>query len=119
MKKLVTLAGAGLLIAGQGAFAQDGAMSQGETAPEQAAPMEDAGDAFTDGEIEAYVGAIVELRDLQEDGTLDQEAANAVIAEAGIDAQTFNAIGEAVQTDPETAQRVQIAHGNLRGQPGA
>ncbi len=116
MKTLLTLSGAGLMLASGAAFAQDA----DAPVPEAAEPMVEA-QAFTDAQIEGFAEAAMGIRELQADTSVEtsakQEQAVAIVAEAGLDAETFNAIGEAMQTDPETAQRVQLAIANMQGQP--
>ncbi len=123
MKTLAALAGAGLLLAGTALHAQE---AQGPGAPVPApapAPAPAAADhEFTDAEIESFAEAAVEIQELRGNATLDdaakQQQAATIVADAGIDAETYNAIGAAMKTDPEVAQRVQLALANAAGQPG-
>ena len=77
--------------------------------------------SFSDTEVESFATAALEIQDLRSDTSLDdaakQEMVPEVLADAGIDPQTYSAIGEAMQTDPELARRVQLAAANLRGEP--
>ena len=79
--------------------------------------------SFTEAQIDSYVTAAIEVQEMQADTTLDdaakQERASAILAQSGLDPRTFNAISDAVQTDPEIAERVQLALANRRGSPGA
>ena len=89
-----------------------------------AAPAEAmASSAFTETQINGYVSAAMGVQEMQADNTLDdaakQERAAAILAEAGLDPSTFNAISDAVRTDPAVAEQVQLALANRRGSPGA
>ena len=92
-----------------------------------AAPEASAGatssSAFTETQIDGYVSAAMGVQEMQADTTLDdvakQERAAAILAEAGLDPSTFNAISDAVRTDPAVAEQVQLALANRRGSPGA
>ena len=137
MKNLTYLATLGLMFTSGTALAQDATtstlpttvesqaadpMTEGTSDMTQAAPME-AEEVFTDIEIENYAQAAMQIQTLQEDGTTDnatiQAEAPAILASAGLDAETFNAITDAVQTDPETAERVMVAMSNLQADPSA
>ena len=90
----------------------------------EAAPMPDAGGAeFSDAQITGYVSAAMGVQELQADTTLDDAAMQAqaatILADSGLDPETFNAISDAVRTDPAVAERVQLAMANHRGTPGA
>ncbi len=78
---------------------------------------------FTETQIDGYVTAAMGVQELQTDATLDeagkQERASAILAEAGLDPSTFNAISDAVRTNPAVAEQVQLALANRRGSPGA
>ena len=78
---------------------------------------------FTDADIDGFAQSMSKINALQEDGTMDgaaiQAEAPTILANAGIDVETFNAIGTAMQTDPELAQRVQLAMNSQQGNPGA
>jgi hypothetical protein len=71
--------------------------------------------AFTDAEIQSFAAAALEIQNLQTSGTATQEQAASIVASSGLDAQTFNAIGQAMQNDPEVAERVQLAAAELQG----
>lgn len=85
----------------------------GDTGAAQEIAPEAAGQDYTDAEIASFAAAAMAIRELQGDETLDDTAmrsqAEAIVAENGLDAQTYNAIGTAAQSDPEVAQRVQLA----------
>lgn len=105
------------------ATAPDAAPS--EAAPDAAipAPNDTAGmteaQAFTDEEVQSFAAADLQIQGLQGDANSSQEQAASIVASSGLDAETFNAIGSAMQTDPELAERVQLAAAELQGQtPG-
>jgi len=75
--------------------------------------------AFTDGEIQSFAAAALELQNLQTSGTATQEQAASIVASSGLDAETFNAIGQAMQSDPAIAERVQSAAAEIQGAGGA
>jgi len=117
--KLVTITAACVLLSGGAAFAQD--------TPESAAPPPAASEAapapaptsFTDEQIDGFAEAVVKIRDVSSDTTLDQTAKQtkmvSIVEAAGLDPQTFNAIGQAVQSDPALQQKVQLAIANEQG----
>lgn len=86
-----------------------------DTAPmaaaEPTAPGSDM--AFTDAEIQSFAAAAMKIQNLEGDETAKQEQAAAIVANAGIDPATFNAIGAAMQSDPAVAERVQLAAGGM------
>ncbi|MCA0978870.1 DUF4168 domain-containing protein [Qipengyuania flava] len=123
------LAGSALMLA-SGAIAQtvdeqmDGA--DAVTPQEEAADptMADPGSsdpaaekAFTDAEVSSFAGAMMELQALTGDAATKQQQANEIIAQSGIDTETFNAIGSAMQTDEELARRVRLAAAESQPQP--
>ncbi len=178
MNTFTALAGAGLLLAGSAAFAQDvPGTAHTHSAPDPAAPTETATDtgasadtmasdpavpgdtiaaeadpmadaelptasqtadpttsaptnstpattaqagvtapevAFTDAEIESFAAAALEIQNLQGDEATKQEQAATIVANAGIAPETFNAIGQAMQSDPAIAERVQLAAGGMQ-----
>lgn len=87
-------------------------------APElAAAPVESASASFTDAEIGSFVTAAVAVRAMEAqsagDPTATPESKNTramqILADAGIDAGTYNAIGRAMRVDTTVMQRVQAA----------
>lgn len=140
MKKFMTFA-AGTAMFAAPAVAQvadpaaDAALPQTETempaagsatqAPDAAAPGAAAATSstFTDEEISVYAQAAVEIDKMHSDATLDAEArqsgALAVLQQSGLAPERFNEISDASRSDPELAQRVQLAIANAQGQPGA
>ena len=114
MKTIAMLGAAGsLLLAGAAAAQELPAQAEAAVTAEAAATT------FTDEQIATFVEAAIAMRAAQAeaaaDATLTAEArqvkALEVLAEAGIEAETYNAIGEAMQADPAVAQRVQLALG--------
>ncbi|AKH42949.1 hypothetical protein FHS61_003143 [Altererythrobacter atlanticus] len=101
------------LMAGGAAFAQDA------PAPAPAAPAPGATD-FTDQQIDGFAEAVVQIQDVAADTTLEQADKKsrmaAIVDEAGLDPQTFNAISKAVQSDTELQQKVQMAIAQQQGQ---
>ena len=59
------------------------------------------------------------LEDTALDAAAQQRRAGEILAQAGLDTTTFNAIRAAVASDPAVAERVQLALANLRGSPEA
>ena len=114
MKTFAMLGAAGSLLLAGAAMAQE-LPAQAEAA----VTAEPAATTFTDEQIATFVEAAIAMRAAQAeaaaDATLTAEArqvkALEVLAEAGIEAETYNAIGEAMQADPAVAQRVQLALG--------
>ena len=74
-------------------------------------PVPEVQRAFTDAEVAAYVAAAMRIRTLRDDPAMDDAArmaaAETIVGEEGLDAQTYTAIGRAAQTDPALAQRIQ------------
>ncbi|MEN7537901.1 DUF4168 domain-containing protein [Aurantiacibacter flavus] len=116
MKTFVTLAAGGLL------FASPAIAQVADSAAEAEAPAADAA-TFTDEEIGMYAEAAVEISELHGDASLDAEArqngALAVLEQSGLAPERFNEISDAARTDPELAQRVQLAIASVQGDPGA
>lgn len=77
--------------------------------------------SFSEAQIDSYVSAAIAVQEMQADSSLDaaaqQARAGSILAEVGLDPSTFNAISDAVKSDPAVAQRVQIALANRRGSP--
>lgn len=122
MKMIVTLSGAAVLLAANAASAQElPGQPAGDPAAAELSTEADAAAQFSDAEIAGFAEAMLGIRELQADSALDatakQEQAGAIVAEAGIDPRTFNAIGQAMQSDPEIAQRVQLAVAARQGDP--
>ncbi|WP_373182236.1 DUF4168 domain-containing protein [Halomonas campaniensis] len=127
MKRMTALFAAALLSAGlMSAVAhaqQDSAQQDPAAAPEQpqaAAPATD----FSDEQLEQFADASQEIVVISEEYTERMHAAEdessqqevqmeandkmvEAVEESGLDVDTFNAIGQAVQQDPELMQRVQ------------
>ena len=129
MKKLMTFA-AGTALFAAPAFAQvadpaaDAALPQTETGLQaDSATSATTGSTFTDEEISVYAQAAVEIDKMHSDATLDaaarQSGALAVLQQSGLAPERFNEISDASRSDPELAQRVQLAIANVQGQPGA
>ena len=116
MKTIMTLAAGGLLFASP-------AMAQMANADEPA--IDAAADAatITDAEIDQYAQAAVAISELQNDASLDaaarQSGAVAALEQSGLAPERFNEISDASRTDPELAQRVQLAIANAQGSGGA
>ncbi|MGB3472398.1 MAG: DUF4168 domain-containing protein [Erythrobacter sp.] len=128
MKKFTTyLTGTALAVAATSgaALAQKQAEPMTDT-PEAAQEMEDemptadaaaeAETSFTDQEIEGFAAAALKIQALDADPATKQQEAAQLVAESGIDTETFNAISRAMQSDPEVAKRVQIAGAELQKQ---
>lgn len=120
MKNLITLAGGSLLLLATGALAQDPAQPEaggqhtgGHPATDVATPATaepGAGTTFTDDQVEAFARSAAAIRALPgADGPEKQQQARDIVAAHGITAQTYNAIGTAMQSDTALAARVQIA----------
>lgn len=138
MKLLQTLlAGTALVMAG-GAVAQT--VPQ-DAAPQEMAPSEDAettteapADAtmpadqtaqataqdasFTDAEIQGFAAAALKIQALDADPATKNEKVAEVVAQSGIDAETFNAIAAAMKSNPEVAERVQVAAREIQKSSG-
>lgn len=128
MKTAFIIATGPIALFATGAAAQEGPnpldpahMDSQETAeaPEAelpAAPPESAAADFTDTQISSFVAAALAINDLDPDGTLaadeKREQAMAILADEGIDFETYSAIGQAARTNPEVAQRVREAMPN-------
>jgi len=139
MKSLLTLVGAGVFLAATGVSAQDVSDPAGpDVEPVQAPepiqtqdippsetpepqvppPMEPA--SFTDDQIAAFARAALQMRELNADPGIDdldrRKQAEMMIAEEGLDPETYSAIGAAASNDPSIAQRVQVAVEEIAGE---
>jgi len=108
---------------GHSASAPADATASADVAAPSASGATTASSDFTETQINGYVTAAMGVQELQTDATLDeagkQERAAAILAEAGLDPSTFNAISDAVRSNPAVAEQVQLALANRRGSPGA
>jgi hypothetical protein len=115
------------LLAGTALVFATGAFAQGQTAPTGTgtmndpmsgtqAPMESqqAATTFSDTEIERFAAAAIKIQQLEGDPAAKQQEAAQIVAQSGIEVQTFNAINEAIQTNPEVLERVQVAAAKLQ-----
>ena len=131
MKTLnILLAGSAMVLA-SGAAAQsmeEQTADPATTMPAQEAPAQDAPTSpamgeqsadteFTDTQVKSFAAAVVEIQPLSGDEAAKQQQAAQIVANSGLDAETFNAIGTAMQTDPALAQRVQLAAAEVQSQP--
>lgn len=123
MQRLTTLFASALLVTGlmsATVSAQDTNGSTQDPMATQQAPAQD----FSDDQLEQFASASQQIAQVSQEYTQrlqeagDEEAQQAVRAEAnekmvnivedsGMDVETFNAIGQAIQQDPEMMQRVQ------------
>lgn len=127
MKKVAILIASGLMFSAASVSAQDAA-PPADTATDAAAPADTATDAaapataapadpaaatFTEDQIQSYASALVKIQEVGADATLDdagkQAKMVAIVNEVGLDPQTFNAIGQATQTNPDIQSKVQAA----------
>lgn len=122
MQRMTALFSAALLTAG---LISAPAMAQQESTTQQQAQAATAtAQDFTDEQLQQFADASQEIAVISQDYTerlqseQDQAAqqeirveANekmvAVVEESGLDVETFNAIGQAIQQDPELMKRVQ------------
>ncbi|SDL26967.1 protein of unknown function [Modicisalibacter muralis] len=122
MQRMTALFSAALLTAG---LISAPAMAQQEGATQQQAQAATAtAQDFSDEQLQQFADASQEIAVISQDyterlqGAQDQAAqqeirmeANekmvAVVEESGLDVETFNAIGQAIQQDPELMKRVQ------------
>jgi hypothetical protein len=122
MKRMTALFSAALLAAGMmsmTAHAQEDSASASEQ-PQAQAPTQD----FSDAQLQQFADASREIAMLSQEYTerlnaAEDEAAQQevrmeandrmveVVEDSGLDVDTFNAIGQAIQQDPEMMQRVQ------------
>jgi len=123
MKRMTALFSAALLSAGlmtATAHAQEDAASESADQAQATAPAQD----FSDAQLQQFADASKEIAVLSQDYTQRLQAAEGeeaqqevrmeaneemvkVVEESGLDVDTFNAIGQAIQQDPELMQRVQ------------
>lgn len=86
--------------------------------PEEPAMDDPAADAtFSDAEIESFAGAALKIEALTGDEATKQQQAAEIVTRSGIDPETFNAIGTAMQTDPALAERARTAAASMQPQP--
>jgi uncharacterized membrane protein len=111
--KTITSAALGLVCV-PAAFAQ----TAPATAPAAAATPAPAATAptastYSDEAVEKYAKALVAVNKVQVDTTVaaadKQGKMIAAVQEAGLDAQTFNQMSQAMQADPELQKRIQAA----------
>lgn len=123
MKRMTALFSAALLSAGlmtATAHAQEDAATQSADQAQATAPAQD----FSDAQLQQFADASKEIAVLSQDYTKRLQEAEGeeaqqevrmeaneemvkVVEESGLDVDTFNAIGQAIQQDPELMQRVQ------------
>jgi hypothetical protein len=137
---LTTIASAALLLAGTSAAAQDvpepAAPSVPQSIQQQEVPPGDGIDpahgpaqaspipqtAFTDAQVAGFAAAAMEMRAIRADTSLDDAArrarAEALVAEHGLDRESYQAIGTAAQQDPALANRIQQAIEAQAQEPG-
>ena len=89
----------------------ESAAPAGPAAPAAAAPI--AAATVTEAEVDSFAKATVKLQAIQADATIaadmKQAVMQAAVTESGLDPAKYNAIGKAVQADPELRARVQTA----------
>lgn len=129
MKIVSTLLAGTALAFATGAVAQEQA-AQAETMSDEMAaaeaPMAEAEaeaateveTSFTDAEIKSFASAAIKLQAMEGDVASNPQEAAEIVAASGIDTDTFNAISQAMQTDPEVAERVQLAAAELQQTTG-
>lgn len=127
MKKLTcTLAGLGLAAPtlAQPALAQTtlpGGPESEAAQAEPAAPATPAAGAATvsDAQVDAFAAATVKVQAIDADTSIaaeqKQEKMRAAVTEAGLDAATYNKIGQALASDTALRTRVQTAMGKHAG----
>ena len=123
MKRMTALFSAALLSAGMmtaTAHAQEDAAPQSADQAQATAPAQD----FSDAQLQQFADASKEIAVLSQDYTKRLQEAEGeeaqqevrmeaneemvkVVEDSGLDVDTFNAIGQAIQQDPELMQRVQ------------
>ncbi|GEN25260.1 DUF4168 domain-containing protein [Halomonas cupida] len=127
MQRFTALLSAALLSAGlmsATAHAQDAATAPDAAAPTAGADAAAAAQNFSDDDLQKFADASQEIAAISQDyttrlqGAEGQEAQQEVRVEAnekmveavrnsGLEVETFNAIGQAIQQDPEMMKRVQ------------
>ena len=120
MKRMTALFSAALLSVGLMSATATHAQEDPAMAPEQAAPAQD----FSDEQLQQFADASQEIAVISQEYTERLQAAEdeasqqevrmeandrmvEVVEDSGLDVDTFNAIGQAIQQDPELMQRVQ------------
>jgi hypothetical protein len=123
MQRLTALFSAALLATGLMAIAAHAQQTQ-DPAQDPMATQEAPAQDFSDEQLEQFADASQEIAVISQDYTQrlqeaeDEQSQQEVRAEAndkmievvedsGLDVETFNAIGQAIQQDPEMMQRVQ------------
>lgn len=125
MNKLTcTLAGLGFAAAAfaQPALAQTtlpGGPESEAAQAEPAAAAAPAANAVTDAQVDAFAAATVKVQAIDADTSIaadkKQEQMRAAVTEAGLDAATYNKIGQALANDTDLRTRVQVAMGKHAG----
>lgn len=122
MKRMTALFSAALLSAGL--MAATGAMAQEGPATQAAQPQAQAAQNFSDDQLQQFADASQEIAAISQEYTQrlqdaeDEAAQQEIRLEAnermveeveatGLEVDTFNAIGQAIQQDPELLERVQ------------
>ncbi|WP_146801530.1 DUF4168 domain-containing protein [Bisbaumannia pacifica] len=122
MKRMTALFSAALLSAGL--MAATGAMAQDDPATQAAQPQAQAAQNFSDDQLQQFADASQEIAAISQEYTQrlqdaeDEAAQQEIRLEAnermveeveatGLEVDTFNAIGQAIQQDPELLERVQ------------
>ena len=113
MKTLLAFSAAALTLSGA-AVAQDPAPAQtppaATTAPGAPAPQ---AAEITDDQVDRFALAALKVEQIAADANIDQQQKQTMMATAvqqsGMNAQEFNTIARASQTDPELQQRIQVA----------
>ncbi|MBH8579010.1 DUF4168 domain-containing protein [Halomonas pacifica] len=122
MKRMTALFSAALLSAGL--MAATGAMAQEDPATQAAQPQAQAAQNFSDDQLQQFADASQEIAAISQEYTQrlqdaeDEAAQQEIRLEAnermveeveatGLEVNTFNAIGQAIQQDPELLERVQ------------
>ncbi|MBF7054074.1 DUF4168 domain-containing protein [Halomonas sp. KAO] len=123
MKRMTALFSAALLSAGlmsATAHAQEDTAANASTSAEASVQAQD----FSDAQLQQFADASQEIAVLSQEYTERLQAAEgeeaqqqvrveaneemvSVVEESGLEVDTFNAIGQAIQQDPELMQRVQ------------
>lgn len=123
MKRMTALFSAALLSAGlmtATAHAQENAAANAAEQSQATAPAQD----FSDAQLQQFADASKEIAVLSQEYTERLQSAEgeeaqqqirveaneemvSVVEESGLDVDTFNAIGQAIQQNPELMQRVQ------------
>ena len=125
MRRMTALFSAALLSAGMmsmPAMAQQDSATQQGGAPQQG---QAANQNFTDQQLQQFADASQEIAQVSQDYTQRLQEAQgdqakqqeirmeandkmvSIVEESGLDVETFNAIGQAIQQDPELMKRVQ------------